>query len=133
MICLIEQSFFQRCSVVKVNVFIYTHPHLLNINSGLKHVSDNQKTHKNPQLRSQAGPVQAGPKPFSAPRPTATATPARTLPPMLELEGKKWRVVSAKNCHKVELISQLLRRYPCVVVFFFFLPCFQHFDFCCSM
>ncbi|KAF4073964.1 hypothetical protein AMELA_G00249240 [Ameiurus melas] len=63
------------------------------ITKGLKHVSDTQKTHKNPQLRSQACPVQTGPKPFSAaPRPTATATPARTLPPVLELEGKKWKV-----------------------------------------
>ncbi|MCI4392096.1 hypothetical protein PGIGA_G00142060 [Pangasianodon gigas] len=62
------------------------------ITKGLKHVSDAQKTHKNPQLRSQAGPVHTGPKPFSAARPTATAAPARTLPPVLELEGKKWRV-----------------------------------------
>lgn len=75
---------------------------LFNTHSGLKHVSDTQKTHKNPQLRSQAGPVQTGPKPFSAaPRPTATATPARTLPPVLELEGKKWKVVSGKNSHEI--------------------------------
>ncbi|KAM9494226.1 adenylyl cyclase-associated protein 1 [Clarias gariepinus] len=62
------------------------------ITKGLKHVSDDQKTHKNPNLRSQTGPVSTGPKPFSSPRPTASATPARTLPPVLELEGKKWRV-----------------------------------------
>lgn len=74
---------------------------LFNTHSGLKHVSDDQKTHKNPQLRSQAVPVQSGPKPFSAPRPTATASPARTLPPVLELEGKKWKVVSGKSCHEV--------------------------------
>ncbi|XP_066531807.1 adenylyl cyclase-associated protein 1 [Hoplias malabaricus] len=64
------------------------------ITKGLKHVSDDQKTHKNPNLR--AGPVHQGPKPFTSPRPTATSTsasaPARTLPPVLELEGKKWRV-----------------------------------------
>lgn len=62
------------------------------ITKGLKHVADDKKTHKNPDLRSQSGLVQSGPKPFSAGRPTATATPARTLPPVLELEGKKWRV-----------------------------------------
>lgn len=72
----------------------YTH-------SGLKHVSDDQKTHKNPNLRSQTGPVSTGPKPFSSPRPTASATPARTLPPVLELEGKKWRVVSGKKFSQV--------------------------------
>ncbi|KAK2836512.1 hypothetical protein Q7C36_014381 [Tachysurus vachellii] len=62
------------------------------ITKGLKHVSDDQKTHKNPNLRSQAGLLQSGPKPFSAARPTATTTPARSLPPVLELDGKKWRV-----------------------------------------
>lgn len=61
----------------------------------MKHVSDDQKTHKNPNLRGQAA-VRAGPKPFSsqAPRPAATTAPASTQPPVLELEGKKWRVVS---------------------------------------
>lgn len=73
------------------------HPCLFNTHLGLKHVSDDQKTHKNPQLRSQVDSVQSGPKPFSAARPTATASPARTLPPVLELEGKKWRVVGEKE------------------------------------
>lgn len=59
---------------------------------GLKHVSDNQKTHKNPGLRGQA-PVRAGPKPFS-PGPKPTAAPASTQQPLLELDGKKWKVVS---------------------------------------
>lgn len=66
------------------------------ISTGLKHVSDAQKTHKNPALKGQGAPVRTGPKPFSsaAPRPAASATPTRTLPPVLELEGKKWKVVS---------------------------------------
>uniref|UniRef100_A0A667ZTV0 Adenylyl cyclase-associated protein n=1 Tax=Myripristis murdjan TaxID=586833 RepID=A0A667ZTV0_9TELE len=66
------------------------------ITKGLKHVSDDQKTHKNPSLRGQAAPVRTGPKPFSSasPRPAASATPTRTLPPVLELDGKKWKVVS---------------------------------------
>ncbi|KAM4725698.1 adenylyl cyclase-associated protein 1 [Anableps anableps] len=68
-----------------------------NITKGLKHISDDQKTHKNPALRGQGGqaaPVRTGPKPFasSTPRPAASAPPSRTLPPVLELEGKKWRV-----------------------------------------
>ncbi|XP_051527392.1 adenylyl cyclase-associated protein 1 isoform X2 [Myxocyprinus asiaticus] len=61
------------------------------ITKGLKHVSDDQKTHKNPTLKAQGVPVPSGPKPFSA-RPTAAASPARTLPPVLELDGKKWKV-----------------------------------------
>lgn len=91
---------------------------MFNTLSGLKHVSDDQKTHKNPQLRSQAGSLHAGPKPFSSPRPTATATPARALPPVLELDGKKWKVVSGKNCNSLWELTFLLRRYQflfCVV------------------
>lgn len=62
---------------------------------GLKHVSDSEKTHKNPNLRGSA-PVRTGPKPFASPTPraAASATPTRTQPPVFELEGKKWKVVS---------------------------------------
>lgn len=60
---------------------------------GLKHVSDDKKTHKNPNLRAQA-PVPAGPKPYCPPAPRPTAKAASTLPPVLELDGKKWKVVS---------------------------------------
>lgn len=62
------------------------------------------KTHKNPALKSQSGrdPVRTGPKPFTAPKPscavnTAQKLPLRKEPPVLELEGKKWRVVSVCN------------------------------------
>lgn len=59
-------------------------------------MNDDQKTHKNPSLRGQTtAPVRTGPKPFEAnPRPAAAATPTRKLPPVLELDGKKWKVVS---------------------------------------
>ncbi len=63
---------------------------------GLKHVSDDQKTHKNPGLRGSGAQMRSGPKPFASnsSRPAAAATtPAKKLPPVLELEGKKWRVV----------------------------------------
>lgn len=62
------------------------------VTTGLKHVSDDQKTHKNPTLRGNA-PVRAGPKPFTAAKPAMA--PTRTLPPVLELDGKKWKVVSS--------------------------------------
>lgn len=56
---------------------------------GLKHVSDEQKTHKNPNLRSQASTDKnKDPQPVSAPK-----TAVQKRPPLLELEGKKWRVV----------------------------------------
>ncbi|XP_034609874.1 adenylyl cyclase-associated protein 1 [Trachemys scripta elegans] len=67
------------------------------ITSALKHVSDDMKTHKNPGLKNQGGPVRTGPKPFTAPKPACAANPPKKSSPkkepaMLELEGKKWRV-----------------------------------------
>ncbi|XP_050746952.1 adenylyl cyclase-associated protein 2 [Gymnogyps californianus] len=62
------------------------------ITKGLRHVSDDQKTHKNPSLRAQCPSVRS---------PTKSHTPSPTSPknslqqshaPVLELEGKKWRV-----------------------------------------
>ncbi len=70
---------------------------------GLKHVSEDQKTHKNPNLRSQATPTKKKSK-GAAKAPTAAV---QKRPPLLELEGKKWRVV---------------REVFTVSVFFFFLP-----------
>uniref|UniRef100_A0A8C0XP04 C-CAP/cofactor C-like domain-containing protein n=1 Tax=Castor canadensis TaxID=51338 RepID=A0A8C0XP04_CASCN len=61
------------------------------ITKGLRHVTDDQKTYKNPSLRAQ-GQTQS---------PTKTHTPSPTSPkshspqkhaPVFELEGKKWRV-----------------------------------------
>uniref|UniRef100_A0A3Q3F3S7 CAP, adenylate cyclase-associated protein 1 (yeast) n=1 Tax=Labrus bergylta TaxID=56723 RepID=A0A3Q3F3S7_9LABR len=68
------------------------------ITTGLKHVSDDQKTHKNPGLRGQ-GAVRTGPKPFASPtpRPAASATPTQKLPPVLELDGKKWKVENQED------------------------------------
>ncbi|KAJ8335108.1 hypothetical protein SKAU_G00407470 [Synaphobranchus kaupii] len=60
------------------------------ITKGLKHISDAQKTHKNPGLRPPSG-VATPPvahKPASEPK----ATPLKSHAPLLELEGKKWRV-----------------------------------------
>lgn len=56
---------------------------------GLKHVSDEKKTHKNPNLRVQTSPIKSeAPETVNTPRPVV-----QKRPPLLELEGKKWRVV----------------------------------------
>ncbi|XP_051494220.1 adenylyl cyclase-associated protein 1 isoform X3 [Apus apus] len=71
------------------------------ITSGLRHVSDDMKTHKNPALKNQGGPVRSGPKPFTAPKPACNANPSQKTSPkapaLLELEGKKWRVENQEN------------------------------------
>lgn len=75
-------------------------------------MSDEKKTHKNPNLRAQA-PVPAGPKPYCPPAPRPTATAASTLPPVLELDGKKWKVVSDKpKPQMMKMCGGLWRRIP---------------------
>ncbi|XP_017294557.1 adenylyl cyclase-associated protein 1 [Kryptolebias marmoratus] len=88
------------------------------ITKGLKHVGDDQKTHKNPGLRSQGAPVRSGPKPFaSTPRPAASAAPTRKLPPVLELEGKKWRVENQEGAQDLVIrdteLKQVVYAFKC--------------------
>uniref|UniRef100_A0A8C5PJX9 Cyclase associated actin cytoskeleton regulatory protein 2 n=1 Tax=Leptobrachium leishanense TaxID=445787 RepID=A0A8C5PJX9_9ANUR len=61
------------------------------ITKGLKHVSDDQKTHKNPKLRAQASQSRSPSKSHTQ-NPSSTKSPPQTCHPLLELEGKKWRV-----------------------------------------
>ncbi|NXK56257.1 CAP2 protein, partial [Chauna torquata] len=62
------------------------------ITKGLRHVSDDQKTHKNPSLRAQ-GPSVRSPTKSHTPSPTSPKNaPQQSHAPVLELEGKKWRV-----------------------------------------
>uniref|UniRef100_A0A8B9PI33 Adenylyl cyclase-associated protein n=1 Tax=Apteryx owenii TaxID=8824 RepID=A0A8B9PI33_APTOW len=62
------------------------------ITKGLRHVSDDQKTHKNPSLRAQCPPIPS-PTKSHTPSPTSPkSSPQQSHAPVLELEGKKWRV-----------------------------------------
>ncbi|KAE8624676.1 hypothetical protein XENTR_v10006021 [Xenopus tropicalis] len=93
------------------------------ITKGLKHVSDDMKTHKNPSLKTQGGPVRAGPKPFTSPKPTGFGAPAakpvvKKQPPVLELEGKKWKVENQENVSNLEIadteLKQVVYIFKCV-------------------
>ncbi|PWA30144.1 hypothetical protein CCH79_00020144 [Gambusia affinis] len=66
-------------------------------------------THKNPALRGPGAPVRTGPKPFSSatPRPAA---PTRTLPPVLELEGKKWKVENQEGAQGLVISDTELKQ-----------------------
>ncbi|KAM6455227.1 adenylyl cyclase-associated protein 2 isoform 1-T3 [Liasis olivaceus] len=59
------------------------------ITQGLRHVSDDQKTHKNPSLRAQGAPIQSPTKTYTS---ESSKIPQKSYSPVLELEGKKWRV-----------------------------------------
>ncbi|KFM05524.1 Adenylyl cyclase-associated protein 1 [Aptenodytes forsteri] len=84
------------------------------ITSGLRHVSDDMKTHKNPALKNQGGPVRSGPKPFTAPKPACNANPAQKTslkaPALLELEGKKWRVENQENATNLVISDTELKQ-----------------------
>ncbi|KAI1902523.1 hypothetical protein AGOR_G00045630 [Albula goreensis] len=78
------------------------------ITKGLKHVSDDQKTHKNPDLRSQGGvtPSALKNRPTSGPK----AMPTHSHAPLLELEGKKWRVEYQKEARELLITDTELRQ-----------------------
>ncbi|KAL6080714.1 hypothetical protein STEG23_008858 [Scotinomys teguina] len=89
--------------------------------NALKHVSDDIKTHKNPALKAQSGPVRSGPKPFSVPKPQTSPSPKpapKKEPPLLELEGKKWRVENQENVSNLVIedteLKQVAYIYKCV-------------------
>ncbi|CAB1350753.1 unnamed protein product, partial [Coregonus sp. 'balchen'] len=61
------------------------------ITKALKHVSKDQMTHKNPALRSQGGEHHSSPPKSRNPGGSSNRAPPQKRPPLLELEGKKWR------------------------------------------
>uniref|UniRef100_A0A286XX92 Adenylyl cyclase-associated protein n=1 Tax=Cavia porcellus TaxID=10141 RepID=A0A286XX92_CAVPO len=83
------------------------------ITHALKHVYDDMKTHKNPALKAQSGPVRSGPKPFSAPKPQTSSSPrpaTKKEPALLELEGKKWRVENQENISNLVIENTELKQ-----------------------
>uniref|UniRef100_A0A8D0L089 Cyclase associated actin cytoskeleton regulatory protein 2 n=1 Tax=Strix occidentalis caurina TaxID=311401 RepID=A0A8D0L089_STROC len=87
------------------------------ITKGLRHVSDDQKTHKNPSLRAQCPSVRS-PTKSHTPSPTSPKnSPQQSHAPVLELEGKKWRVVSfsctSELCNKSNFQLKWAESYNC--------------------
>ncbi|XP_029299790.1 LOW QUALITY PROTEIN: adenylyl cyclase-associated protein 2 [Cottoperca gobio] len=78
----------------------------MDITKGLKHISDEKKTHKNANLRSQAAPTKTkSPGPVNAPR-----AAVQKRPPLLELEGKKWRVENFEERHDLMIEETELKQ-----------------------
>lgn len=84
-------SYFEVCQYVSpVNQWLFgTEPNCSY--AGLRKVRDDQKTHKNKELR-KTGPVPDRPKPAPGGTPKPGAAPTKK-PPVFELQGKKWIVV----------------------------------------
>jgi len=71
------------------------------ITKGLRAVSDDQKTHKNPNLR--AGAVVKSVEKTPAPAKTYGKAVEVNKPPKLELDGKRWNVEYFKNKPDIEI------------------------------
>uniref|UniRef100_A0A3P9LUV0 Cyclase associated actin cytoskeleton regulatory protein 2 n=1 Tax=Oryzias latipes TaxID=8090 RepID=A0A3P9LUV0_ORYLA len=76
------------------------------ITKGLKHVKDEQKTHKNPNLKAQASPTTSN---TPSPANPSTAT-VHKRSPLLELEGKKWRVEHFEQKHDLVIEDTELKQ-----------------------
>ncbi|KAG5264635.1 hypothetical protein AALO_G00256350 [Alosa alosa] len=78
----------------------------------LKHVSDEQKTHKNPGLRSQGGPQQGQQQQQASPAKSKNQRKKQNKkhPPVLELEGKKWRVEYQEQAHDLVIAETELKQ-----------------------
>uniref|UniRef100_A0A8C9XKV6 Adenylyl cyclase-associated protein n=1 Tax=Sander lucioperca TaxID=283035 RepID=A0A8C9XKV6_SANLU len=78
----------------------------MDITKGLKHISDDKKTHKNPNLRSQTTPTKTkSPGTVNSPK---AAIQKKT--PLLELEGKKWRVEYFEQKHDLMIEETELKQ-----------------------
>lgn len=65
--------------------------------SGLKKVTSDMQTHKNPTLREGPAPFKTpvgAPKPFAKNLPTPGAGQTPVKPPVFSRDGKKWLIVS---------------------------------------
>ncbi|XP_041739890.2 adenylyl cyclase-associated protein 2 isoform X2 [Coregonus clupeaformis] len=80
------------------------------ITKALKHVSKDQMTHKNPALRSQGGEHHSSPPKSRNPGGSSNRAPPQKRPPLLELEGKKWRVEYFDQAHDLVIEETELRQ-----------------------
>ena len=85
------------------------------VTSGLRKVTDAQKTHKNPNLR--AGNVVKATEKSEAPARSYGKPVAVNKPPRLEMDGKKWNVEFFKNKQDIEIneieVNQSVYVYKC--------------------
>ena len=86
------------------------------VTAGLKKVTDDQKTHKNPGLRA-GNVVKASEKSQDTPTKSYGKPVAANKPPRLEQDGKKWNVEYFKNRQDLEIneieVNQSVYVYKC--------------------
>ncbi|GAB5571201.1 adenylyl cyclase-associated protein 2 isoform X1 [Prionailurus iriomotensis] len=80
------------------------------ITKGLRHVTDDQKTYKNPSLRTQGGQTPSPTKSLSPGSRAPPSHPPQKHAPVFELEGKKWRVEYQEDRHDLVISETELKQ-----------------------
>ncbi|CAL1538504.1 unnamed protein product [Lymnaea stagnalis] len=82
------------------------------VTKGLRKVTDDMKTHKNPTLRQGPAPFKPTPgvKPQTSPKPTPKSLAAPAKPPLIELQDKKWIVEYHKDNKNIVIDNTELKQ-----------------------
>lgn len=80
------------------------------ITKGLRHVTDDQKTYKNPNLRAHGGQSPSPTKSHTPGPKSPQSHPSKKHTPVLELEGKKWRVEYQEDRNDLVISETALRQ-----------------------
>ncbi|XP_024619675.1 adenylyl cyclase-associated protein 2 isoform X4 [Neophocaena asiaeorientalis asiaeorientalis] len=80
------------------------------ITRGLRHVTDDQKTYKNPSLRAHGGQTPSPTKSHTPGPKSPQSHPPKKHAPVLELEGKKWRVEYQEDRNDLVISETELRQ-----------------------
>lgn len=81
--------------------------------TGLKKVTDDMKTHKNPTLRQGPKPFKAS-APQTAPKPSKPAVQAPAAatkkPPVFELQDKRWAIENQEGNKNIEVVDTNIKQ-----------------------
>ncbi|XP_059177837.1 adenylyl cyclase-associated protein 1-like [Physella acuta] len=82
------------------------------VTQGLRRVTDDMKTHKNPALRQGPAPFKPTPasKPQTSPKPTPKTNVPLSKPPVIELQDKKWVIEYQKDNKNIVLDNTELKQ-----------------------
>ncbi|XP_068413642.1 adenylyl cyclase-associated protein 2 [Eschrichtius robustus] len=80
------------------------------VTKGLRHVTDDQKTYKNPSLRAHGGQTPSPTKSHTPGPKSPQSHPPKKHAPVLELEGKKWRVEYQEDRNDLVISETELRQ-----------------------
>ena len=117
--CLLLLTKEMPSPVVSLNIVLLDL--LIVYGEGLRKVTDDQKTHKNPALRGSSKVEASATEKKSSAAPKAVSTPVKKLP-VCELQGKKWVVVSKHHWDIQEIIFNTNRNIKLIIKILSLMP-----------